>query len=100
MSQFADGGIVASKPYISSANYIHRMSDYCKTCYYDHKKRIGERACPFNVLYWNFLAKHRKMLGNQERMRIMYSMLDKMSDREREAIGSQAAQYLQELSSL
>ena len=55
MSQWADGGIVATKPYVSSGSYIHKMSNYCETCIYDRTKRIGEDACPFNSLYWNFL---------------------------------------------
>ena len=56
MSQFADGGIVATKPYVSSANYINKMSNYCTNCTYSHTIKLGEKACPFNSLYWNFLA--------------------------------------------
>jgi deoxyribodipyrimidine photolyase-related protein len=59
MSQFADGGLVASKPYASSGAYIDRMSDYCGSCRYKVKKRTGPDACPFNALYWDFLARHR-----------------------------------------
>ena len=51
MSQYADGGLVATKPYISSANYIHKMSDYCEACHYHWQKSVGERACPFNSFY-------------------------------------------------
>jgi len=58
MSQFADGGIVGTKPYVSSANYINKMSNYCKGCHYNHKERVGEKACPFNSLYWNFHLQH------------------------------------------
>ena len=58
MSQFADGGIIASKPYVSSGAYINRMSDYCGHCRYDVKQRVGEDACPFNALYWDLLARH------------------------------------------
>ena len=61
MSQFADGGLLATKPYVSSAAYIDCMSDYCKGCDYDKKLRTGERACPYNSLYWDFFyAQHRK----------------------------------------
>ena len=59
MSQFADGGVVATKPYVSSANYIRKMSDYCGACRYDPIKLTGEHACPFNSLYWDFLHRHR-----------------------------------------
>ena len=59
MSQFADGGVIASKPYVSSGAYINRMSDYCKSCHYSVTKKTGEGACPFNLLYWHFLDRHR-----------------------------------------
>jgi len=54
MSQWADGGLLATKPYVSSAAYIHRMGDHCKTCHYDVKARTSDDACPFNALYWDF----------------------------------------------
>ena len=59
MSQFADGGKLATKPYIASANYINSMSDYCKNCHYDPKEKYTENACPFNYLYWNFVADNK-----------------------------------------
>jgi deoxyribodipyrimidine photolyase-related protein len=59
MSQFADGGIVGSKPYVSGGNYIRKMSDYCKACAYDVGEKTGDRSCPFNYLYWAFLHRHR-----------------------------------------
>ncbi|BCX11970.1 MAG: hypothetical protein KatS3mg067_0908 [Thermosynechococcus sp.] len=59
MGLFADGGLLASKPYAASANYIQRMSNYCQGCAYDPKQRVGDRACPFNFFYWHFLARHR-----------------------------------------
>ena len=62
MSQWADGGIVATKPYVSSGSYIHKMSNYCETCKYDRTKRTGENACPFNSLYWNFLYDKKSSL--------------------------------------
>ena len=65
MSQFADGGNLATKPYISSANYINNMSDYCKTCYYDPKIKEWPKACPMNYLYWNFIDQHRTLFARQ-----------------------------------
>ncbi len=81
MSQFADGGLVATKPYISSGSYINKMSNYCKGCFYKVSKKTGENACPFNSLYWNFLDEKRTLLQDNNRMSMMYRLLDKM-DRE------------------
>ncbi len=78
MSQFADGGIVGTKPYVSSANYIKKMSNYCDGCKYDPKKRYGEGACPFNSLYWHFYDRHRDTLANNPRIGMMYRTWDKM----------------------
>jgi deoxyribodipyrimidine photolyase-related protein len=80
MSQFADGGVIASKPYVSSGAYINRMSDYCKSCHYRVKDRTGDRACPFNALYWGFLDRHRDKFANNPRMAQMYRTFAKMSD--------------------
>jgi deoxyribodipyrimidine photolyase-related protein len=77
MSQFADGGIIATKPYVSSGNYIDKMSDYCKQCHFNPKEKTGELACPFNALYWNFLVKKRAVLAANQRMSLMYRILDK-----------------------
>jgi len=79
MSQFADGGKLATKPYVSSAAYIDRMSDYCKGCHYDRKARVGERACPFNALYWDFFARNRERLGTNPRLGMVYRQLAKMT---------------------
>ncbi len=62
MGQFADGDVLASKPYAASANYINKMSDYCQQCPYNPKARTGNDACPFNYFYWDFLARHRENL--------------------------------------
>lgn len=78
MSQFADGGKIATKPYVSSGSYINKMSNYCSDCYYNKNKKVEEDACPFNSLYWNFLDDKREQLGNNFRMGMMYSLLDKM----------------------
>ena len=72
MSQFSDGGLVASKPYISSGAYINRMSNYCKSCHYDVKDKLGDRACPFNALYWDFLIRHKEKFSSNPRMAQMY----------------------------
>ncbi len=93
MSQFADGGIVGTKPYVSSANYIDKMSDYCKNCYYDKKQKAGERACPFNSLYWDFYDRHRDKLGKNPRIGMMYRVWDRMDGEKKEAILKQAAHY-------
>jgi deoxyribodipyrimidine photolyase-related protein len=91
MSQFADGGIVATKPYISSANYMRKMSDYCKQCYYASAKKTGERACPFNSLYWGFLDRHRKKLGSNPRIGMVYRTWDRMGETTRKEILEQAS---------
>ena len=78
MSQFADGGLLATKPYVSSAAYIDRMSDYCKGCHYDKKARIGERACPFNALYWDFFHRNTSTLARNPRIGMAYQQLTKM----------------------
>lgn len=80
MSQFADGGMVGSKPYVSSGNYIAKMSDYCKGCSYDVKAKTGETACPFNVLYWQFLIRHREAFEKNPRMAQMYRTWDRMQE--------------------
>ncbi|SMG29348.1 deoxyribodipyrimidine photolyase-related protein [Marivirga sericea] len=94
MSQFADGGIVGSKPYLASANYMHKMSNYCANCHYDHKKKVGEKACPFNSLYWNFYNTHRDKLAKNQRISMMYRTWDKKSDQEKEDLLKQADYYL------
>ena len=90
MSQFADGGIVATKPYISSANYIRKMSNYCDHCYYSHAIKTGERACPFNSLYWDFLVRHRSKLARNPRVGMMYRTWDRMKPDHQRALMEQA----------
>ncbi len=91
MSQRADGGLVATKPYCSSANYIDKMSDYCKGCHYQKKDKIGEKACPFNSLYWDFLNRHREQFGNNFRMAFMYKTWDRYDGDQKAAILERAA---------
>ncbi|MCH2198867.1 MAG: cryptochrome/photolyase family protein [Flavobacteriales bacterium] len=100
MSQFADGGIVGTKPYVSSANYMKKMSSYCDNCVYDHKKKSGEGACPFNSLYWNFYDRHRDKLGRNPRIGMMYRTWDKMAPENKAALLSQANDYLNNIEAL
>ena len=100
MSQFADGGQVATKPYISSAKYIRSMSDYCETCEYDWNKRHGDMACPFNSLYWGFYELHRRRLGKNARVAMMYRVWDRMNQDEKKLILKQANAYLKNLNHL
>ncbi|MEA9563035.1 MULTISPECIES: cryptochrome/photolyase family protein [unclassified Xanthomonas] len=93
MSQFADGGLLGSKPYISGAAYIDRMSDYCSGCRYQRKARTGARACPYNALYWDFLARQRPLLGTNERLAMPYRQLDDMAPEVLEGIQIQAAHW-------
>jgi deoxyribodipyrimidine photolyase-related protein len=78
MGLFADGGLLASKPYAASGNYINRMSSYCKGCRYSPKQRTGPQACPFNALYWDFLARHGDQLRRNPRMALVIKQLDKL----------------------
>ncbi len=97
MSQYADGGLLGSKPYVAGGNYINRMSDYCRHCRYDVKAREGADACPFGVLYWDFLARHRARLGGNPRLAQPYRTWDRMDPDRREAIRDTAARFLAEL---
>jgi deoxyribodipyrimidine photolyase-related protein len=97
MSQFADGGIVGSKPYVSGGNYIRKMSDYCNKCSYDVGEKSGERSCPFNYLYWAFLHRHRDRFGKNPRMAQMYRTWARMSAEKREATLASAETFLEKL---
>jgi deoxyribodipyrimidine photolyase-related protein len=94
MSQFADGGVVGSKPYVSSGNYINRMSDYCGHCAYSVAQKTGPEACPFNLLYWHFLDRHRARFAPNPRMATMYRTWDRMDEARREAVLVDAARWL------
>ncbi len=91
MSQCADGGLVATKPYAASAAYIHRMSDHCKGCAYDHKQRVGDTACPFNSLYWDFFDRHGEHYASNHRLGMVYKNLKRFSEQELMAIRERAA---------
>ena len=94
MSQFGDGGVLASKPYVASGAYINRMSNYCKNCRYDVKQSTGPDACPFNALYWSFLDRHRSKLAANPRMTQMYRSWDKMAAGKRAALLEKAHETL------
>ena len=94
MSQWADGGVVATKPYVSAAAYIHKMSNYCDSCQYDKKKRVGEDACPFNSLYWNFLDDKKQFFEKNNRMAMMLRLLEKIPAEDLVQIKLRAAQIL------
>ncbi len=94
MSQFADGGLLGSKPYAASGAYVDRMSDYCGGCRYDVKKKTGEGACPFNALYWDFLARNEKTLRGNRRLGPVYRNWDRMSDEKRADYRRSARRFL------
>jgi deoxyribodipyrimidine photolyase-related protein len=93
MSQFADGGVMASKPYVASGKYIDRMSNHCKGCRYRPAESTGERACPFTTLYWDYLIRHETTLARNPRMAMQLKNLQRLGSAEREAIEQQAAQH-------
>jgi deoxyribodipyrimidine photolyase-related protein len=97
MALYADGGIVASKPYCSSGNYINKMSNFCKNCYYDVKQSSGEKACPFNYLYWNFLIKNQELLKNNGRLFYPYSNLKRKAVSEIEAIKESSQNFFKKI---
>lgn len=97
MSTFADGGVLASKPYVSSGNYINKMSDYCKHCEYKISKKTGEDACPFNYLYWNFIDKQRETFTQNGRANFMVNMFDKRDEEDKKAIRESSDKFIQEL---
>jgi deoxyribodipyrimidine photolyase-related protein len=91
MGVYADGGRLASKPYAASGNYIRRMSTYCRNCRYDPTQRSGPDACPFNSLYWDFLARHEHELRGNPRMALVLKQLQRLPDEELEAVRHAAA---------
>jgi len=97
MSQFADGGIIASKPYVSSGSYINRMSDYCKSCRYRVQDKTGKDACPFNLLYWHFLDRHSETFAGNPRMNQIYANWRRMDDGRKQTILSEAEAFLETL---
>ena len=98
MSQFADGGIVGTKPYVSSANYIKKQGNYCSSCAYQADKKTGEGSCPFNSLYWHFHARNRELLEKNPRIGMVYRTWDKMGNQQE--LIDQAEYYLERLEEL
>ena len=96
MGQFADGGLLASKPYAASANYINKMSDYCSGCKYNQSDRTGEKACPFNFFYWDFLNRHRDRLKSLGRMNLVLSHIKRISETEMAEISAKADKWRKE----
>ena len=97
MALFADGGFLASKPYAAGGAYINRMSDYCKSCYYNVAEKSGENACPFNYLYWNFLARNREKIGDNPRLGMIYRTFDRMSPEKQATVTIDADRFIEKL---
>jgi deoxyribodipyrimidine photolyase-related protein len=91
MSQYADGGLLASKPYVATGKYIARMSNYCAGCRYRPERAHGDDACPYTTLYWDFLARHRERFARHPRLALQVRNLDRLPDGERAAIAARAA---------
>jgi deoxyribodipyrimidine photolyase-related protein len=98
MSQYADNGIMASKPYIASGNYINKMSNYCKECRFNPGKAIGEDACPFTTLFWDFLDTHADTFKSNPRMGFMLKNLERKTDADIQQIKAQAVTFRASLS--
>ncbi|MDY7025216.1 MAG: cryptochrome/photolyase family protein [Pseudomonadota bacterium] len=99
MILFADGGILASKPYAASGSYIHKMSNYCQSCHYNVKEKQGATACPFNYLYWNFIFEHQSMLSKNPRMNLVIRNAQKTSNDKREQIKRDSQIFFKALAS-
>jgi deoxyribodipyrimidine photolyase-related protein len=99
MTLYADGGEVGTKPYAAGANYINRMSDYCRGCRYDPKRTVGEDACPFNALYWDFIDRHAARFARNPRMSVIVRAWQKRSPGEATAVRNRAADVRARLSS-
>ncbi|MDO6965977.1 cryptochrome/photolyase family protein [Rhizobium alvei] len=97
MSQFADGGIMGSKPYAASGAYISKMSDYCESCAYDVRRKTGEGACPFNALYWDFLDRNAEKLSRNHRLAQPYAAWRRMDDSQRDSYRRSARLFLEQL---
>ncbi len=98
MTLYADGGVLASKPYAAGGNYINKMSDYCDNCPYKVKEKNGPNACPFNYLYWDFLSRNRDKLHNNPRVSMLYRTYDRMDEKKKEQIKLDSANFLKHLS--
>jgi deoxyribodipyrimidine photolyase-related protein len=99
MSTYADGGLTATKPYVSGAAYIHRMSNFCAHCQYDPKRSIGPGSCPFTALYWTFLERNESALANNFRLKRPYDMLRKKPAKELVQLRARAREAVEHLAS-
>lgn len=97
MALYADGGLMASKPYAASGKYIQKMSNFCKSCEYKPNDTLGDKACPFNALYWNFLSQNSEKLQDNQRLHFAYLNWEKMPSEKKHAIVSKASQILKNL---
>ncbi len=97
MSQFADGGYLATKPYASSGSYINKMSNFCKNCHYNVKLKEGKSACPFNYLYWNFLMRNQSKLKKNQRLAMAYRTLQTFTPSKKKKIKRDADTFLESL---
>ncbi|MAI08722.1 MAG: cryptochrome/photolyase family protein [Magnetococcales bacterium] len=97
MILFADGGYLASKPYAASGTYINKMSNYCANCKYSVNQKNGEKACPFNYLYWDFLARNREKLKNNHRIGMMYKTYDRMPEKKKVQITKDSQKFINSL---
>lgn len=100
MSQFADGGILATKPYISSGSYINKMSNYCESCHYQVSEKVGQQACPFNSLYWNFIDQHFEQLTANPRMGLMLKQWQQRTESDKQQLREQAQFYIDNVNTL
>jgi deoxyribodipyrimidine photolyase-related protein len=99
MSQYADGGIMASKPYVATGKYIQRMSNHCGNCRYKPDASTGETACPFTTLYWDFLDRHQELLAKNPRMSLQVKNLSRLTNDQRKEISQQARRIRLKLAS-
>lgn len=97
MALYGDGGLLGSKPYAASGKYIHKMSNYCESCRFNPNETTGENACPFNSLYWHFVARNKNLLQHNQRMTYVYATWNKMAKEKQEAIWNQAEAFLEGL---
>ena len=100
MALFADGGIMASKPYAASGKYIQKQGNHCKTCRYDHKQVTGEDACPYNSLYWHFINRHNALLAENPRMGLILGGWRKRVDEDRKTVLNWADRTLEQIETI